>query len=186
MTPMPADAPPLESGERYCLFDTAVGTCGVAWNGRGLTRLQLPESDGRATEERLRAHAINPRPDRPPPEIRRAIGQIQRGLAGRRVDLSSIALDLTGNSPFHRQVYEAARGVGWGQTASYGDLARRAGSPGAARAVGQALSRNPVALVIPCHRILGSDGSLTGYAGGLDTKRRLLALEGALGELPLG
>jgi methylated-DNA-[protein]-cysteine S-methyltransferase len=175
--------------ECYCLFDTAIGPCGVAWSERGLTWLQLPEADRGATEERLRAASGSHRPDRPPPAIAQVIAAIQRYLTGAIVDFSSVALDLTDVGPFHRKVYEAARAVGWGQTASYGELARRAGSPGAARAVGQALSRNPIAIVIPCHRIVTSGNRAGGFSafGGTCTKERLLSLEGVRvgGDAPL-
>jgi methylated-DNA-[protein]-cysteine S-methyltransferase len=165
--------------DHYCLFDTAIGPCGVAWSERGLTRLQLPESDWAATEERLTA-AANSSPEGPAPAIAQVITEIQRYLEGRRVDFSTVAIDLRDISPFHRRVYEAARSVGWGQTASYGELARRVGSAGAARAVGQALSRNPIAIIIPCHRILASGNRVGGFSafGGISAKQRLLSLEG--------
>lgn len=170
-----ADAP-----MRYCLFDTAIGPVGVAWSERGLTRLQLPESSRAATERRLRGRSASGTPVKPPLQIRRAIADIQSYVAGERVDFSTIALDLTGISTFYRGIYEAARRVGWGQTTTYGELAREAGSPGAARAVGQALGRNPVAIVIPCHRIVASGGKVGGFSafGGAIAKERLLALEG--------
>src|SRR5688572_8200503 len=126
--------------EHYALFDTPIGPCGVAWSGLGLTRLQLPESDRGGTERRLRASGTDPNAQEPTPEVERAIAEVRRYLGGGgRVDFSSVSLDLAGVGPFHRKVYDAARSVGWGQTASYADLARLAGSPAAARAVGQAL-----------------------------------------------
>ncbi len=94
-------------------------------------------------------------------------------------------LDLTGVSDFHRQIYEKARGIGWGETSTYGALARQAGFPDAARAVGQAMGRNPIPIIIPCHRVLASGRKVGGFSafGGADTKQRLLALEGVeLGE----
>ncbi|MBI3707329.1 MAG: MGMT family protein, partial [Proteobacteria bacterium] len=89
-------------------------------------------------------------------------------------------IDLVEVGPFHRRVYAAARSIGWGHTASYGELARQAGSLGAARAVGHALSRNPIAIIIPCHRILASGGKIGGFSahGGTFAKVRLLSLEG--------
>ena len=81
---------------------------------------------------------------------------------------------------FQRRVWELLREIPFGETVTYGDLARRLGNPRAARAVGMACNRNPIAIVVPCHRVVGSTGSLTGYAGGLDTKAFLLKLEGAL------
>jgi methylated-DNA-[protein]-cysteine S-methyltransferase len=109
-----------------------------------------------------------------------AIGRLKSYLAGEKVDFAGVALDLTGVSEFHRKVYEAACRIGWGRTMTYGDLARQAGAPGAARAVGQALGRNPVPIVVPCHRILASGGKVGGFSafGGAATKERLLALEG--------
>lgn len=91
-------------------------------------------------------------------------------------------------TPFQRAVWQAISTVGFGRTITYGELAQRAGVPGAARAVGAATGRNPIGIIVPCHRIVGAGGSLTGYAGGLPLKRALLALEGATPEsanLPL-
>jgi methylated-DNA-[protein]-cysteine S-methyltransferase len=163
--------------QRYCVFDTPIGPCGVAWSERGLTRLRLPEASRSAIEKRL-AHTA--RADDPPPRIAQVIADVQRYLTGQRVDFASVALDFTDVVPFHRQVYEAARQVCWGRTASYGDLARQIGSPGEAREVGQALSRNPVTIIVPCHRILTSGGRIGGFSahGGTSTKQRLLSLEG--------
>ena len=88
-------------------------------------------------------------------------------------------------TPFQRSVWKAISTVSFGQTISYAELARRAGQPGSARAAGAATGRNPIGVIVPCHRIVGADGSLTGYAGGLDVKRALLALEAGNTELPL-
>ena len=81
-------------------------------------------------------------------------------------------------TPFQRAVWKAIAGVGFGKTIPYAELARRAGRPGSARAAGAATGRNPIGIIVPCHRIVGSNGALTGYAGGLTKKRALLALEG--------
>ena len=164
----------------YCLFDTDLGACGIAWSAQGLTRFQLPEADRGATEKRLRAIAAGRGPEAPPQQVEQVIADVQRYTAGERVDFASIVLDLTGVSPFYCKVYDAARRVGWGATATYGELARQAGSPGAARGVGQALSRNPIAVIIPCHRILASGNKVGGFSafGGTVSKQRLLALEG--------
>lgn len=97
-----------------------------------------------------------------------------------RLHAFDIAVDLAGMAPFQRAVLEELRSVPYGTTATYGELAARIGKPQASRAVGGALNRNPVAIVVPCHRIVGSSGSLTGYAGGLERKRALLQHEGAL------
>src|SRR5207245_8475160 len=96
-------------------------------------------------------------------------------------DLSVIVLDMERVSPFHRRVYEAARAIPAGATLSYGDVATRLGAPGAARAVGQALGRNPFAIVVPCHRVLAAGGKVGGFSanGGITAKLRLLSIEGA-------
>jgi methylated-DNA-[protein]-cysteine S-methyltransferase len=163
----------------YCLFDTAIGPCGLAWSERGLTRLQLPESDRGATERRLRAGAAGAT-QATPAAIDQLIADIQDYMSGRSVDFTAVATDLTDVGPFEQKIYATARQVRWGQTLSYGELARQIGSPGAARAVGQALGRNPVPIVIPCHRILAKGGRIGGFSahGGSVTKERLLALEG--------
>ena len=100
-------------------------------------------------------------------------------FAGDLAAIEAIACDAAG-TPFQRQVWALLREIPVGRTASYGELAERLGKPGASRAVGLANGRNPVAVVVPCHRVIGADGKLTGYAGGLERKQWLLAHEGAL------
>jgi methylated-DNA-[protein]-cysteine S-methyltransferase len=170
---------------RYCLFETGLGAFGIAWNGRGVVRLQLPEDGRMATERRLGASAS---PGEPPPSVEQLVADIRGYLAGKRVDFAFVALDLAAVGEFRLAVYEAARSVAWGQTTSYGELARRIGFPWGARAVGRALARNPVPLIVPCHRILARDHQIGGFSayGGTVTKRRLLALEGLhVGGTPL-
>jgi len=171
--------------QHYCLFETAIGACGVAWSECGVTRLQLPERSRSATERRLwggSAHGSAGVPPSavPPSAVRAAIRLLERCFAGEPVDLSGVALDLSGVSPFHRKIYDAARALAWGKTATYGELAQRAGARDAARAVGQAMGKNPVPIIIPCHRVLAAGGKIGGFSahGGASTKQRLLALEG--------
>jgi methylated-DNA-[protein]-cysteine S-methyltransferase len=170
--------------EHYRLVETTLGPCGFVWSEQGLSRLQLPEADAVTTERRLRAGthfaASWAGIAETPVAIARVIADVQRYLTGDNVAFASVALDLSDVGPFHRRVYDAARAIRWGETRSYRELADRAGSPGAARAVGQALSQNPIAIIIPCHRILASDGRLGGFSahGGIVAKQRLLALEG--------
>jgi methylated-DNA-[protein]-cysteine S-methyltransferase len=117
----------------------------------------------------------------PPPEVRRSIDSIVALLRGEASDLSAIALDMDGVPPFHRRVYEVARSIPPGKTLSYGDIAARLDARGAARAVGQALGQNPFPIVVPCHRVLAAGGKLGGFSahGGIATKLRMLAIEGA-------
>jgi methylated-DNA-[protein]-cysteine S-methyltransferase len=109
--------------------------------------------------------------------LRQAKRELAEYFGGERKRFE-IALAPEG-SPFQRQVWKAISTVEFGTTITYGELARRAGCPGSARAAGAATGRNPIGIIVPCHRIVGSNGALTGYAGGLDKKRALLALEGA-------
>lgn len=165
--------------EQYCLFDTAIGPCGIAWTDQGLTRLQLPESDRAATERRLRSRSATSGPHVPPPMVEQVIAAIRRYMTGERVDFFATAVDLTGVAPLRRQLYDLLRAVGWGQTTTYGALARQLGLPDA-RDVGQAMGRNPVPIIIPCHRVLAAGQRIGGFSapGGTVTKERLLALEG--------
>lgn len=116
------------------------------------------------------------------PLLAEAIRQVEAYFAGRRHDFE-LPLDWSLISGFHRQVLrELASGVRFGQVVGYGDLAGRVGQPGAAQAVGVAMGSNPLPVVVPCHRVVESDGGIGGFGGGLETKRKLLALEGVLPE----
>ncbi|MFF3347929.1 methylated-DNA--[protein]-cysteine S-methyltransferase [Streptomyces sp. NPDC002779] len=116
------------------------------------------------------------------PLLTEAIRQLTAYFAGERHDFE-LPLDWSLISGFHRQVLrELAAGVPYGSVVGYGDLAARAGQPGAAQAVGMAMGANPLPVVVPCHRVVESDGGIGGFGGGLETKRKLLALEGVLPE----
>jgi methylated-DNA-[protein]-cysteine S-methyltransferase len=149
-------------------FDTAMGRCALEWSDRGLTRVWLPP-----------APAGLPVGDEPPPEVADTVDRICRLLAGEEVDFADVRLDLDGVPEFDRKVYAVARGLPRGVTATYGELARQVGAPGAAQAVGQAMGHNRFPLVVPCHRVVAAGGGNGGFSapGGVDTKLRLLALE---------
>jgi methylated-DNA-[protein]-cysteine S-methyltransferase len=104
-----------------------------------------------------------------------AVGQLQAYFAGDLFDFD-LDLDMVG-TPFQRRVWQALVSIPYGETRSYGEIAAQIGSPGAFRAVGLANGHNPIGIIVPCHRVIGANGSLTGYGGGLDRKRALLALE---------
>ena len=112
------------------------------------------------------------------PHFATAIAQLAEYFAGTRQHFE-LPLDLQGGTAFQQSVWQALLAIPPGGTTSYGVLSKRIGKPAAVRAVGAAVGRNPVSIVVPCHRVLGADGSLTGYAGGLDRKTALLRLEGA-------
>ena len=171
----------------FCLFDTAFGAVGLAWSERGLTRLQLPEASRAATEKRLGADAERRNRTAVPPPVQAAITLLKRYFDGERVDFAELGLDLGGKGEFDAQVYALARQIAWGRTTTYGDLARRAGAPDAARAVGRAMGHNPLAVIIPCHRVLAASDRIGGFSayGGTISKERLLALEGVVAGMPL-
>lgn len=170
-----------ESESDYHLFDTDIGVCGVAWNARGITCVMLAERTPRATERKLREKVGGATRSDPPRPVASAVERIRRHLAGTPQDMRDIRLDMTKLPPFRRRVYEALRQVRAGSVLSYAELARQAGSPRAARAVGQAMANNPFPLIVPCHRVLATGGALAGFSafGGQRTKRLLLEREGA-------
>lgn len=166
----------------FALFDSPIGRCGIAWGARGIAAVQLPDGPETATRTRLLRRAPEASEQPMPDEVRRAVDQILSLLRGEISELGVIPLDMEQVPPFHRRVYETARSIAPGQTLSYGDLAARLGQPGAARAVGQALGKNPFALVVPCHRVLAAGGKPGGFSanGGVVTKLKMLAIEGAV------
>ena len=169
------------------LFETAIGSCGVAWNEAGLLGVHLPQASAAKTYAGLsRRHPGAVQAD-PPPSVRRAIEAMIALLAGEPRDLAEIVLDMSAVGPFEADVYRVARVIPPGSTSTYGEVAARLGDPGAARAVGQALGRNPWPIVVPCHRVLGADGKVGGFSapGGVETKLRMLTIERArVGEEP--
>ena len=109
------------------------------------------------------------------PILRRTVAQLEEFFAGKRTEFD-IPLDMVG-TPFQQEVWQQLLRIPYGATVSYGEHAQAVGRPKAARAVGAAIGRNPVSIIVPCHRVIGSNGSLTDYAGGLERKRTLLTLE---------
>jgi methylated-DNA-[protein]-cysteine S-methyltransferase len=169
------------SEQGFTLFGTPIGTCAIAWSDYGVAGLQLPEASERATRARMKKRFPEAAEIPPPREVQSHIDAVLALLRGEASALEQVELDVEGVPPFHRLVYEVTREIPPGATLSYGEVAARAGSPGAARAVGQALRKNPFAIVVPCHRVLAAGGKVGGFTanGGVDTKRKLLALERA-------
>jgi methylated-DNA-[protein]-cysteine S-methyltransferase len=160
-------------------FETAIGTCGVDWDDVGITRVCLPR-------ERDMLHASDAEPEHAPAFVAEAVAAITRLLDGEPETLREIPVSHPGRDEFARRVYAATRDVGPGETTTYGAIARALGETtpaGLARAVGAALGANPTPIIVPCHRVLASDGSLHGFSapGGIVTKRRMLEIEGAPG-----
>jgi methylated-DNA-[protein]-cysteine S-methyltransferase len=182
---VPIQPPPKQmkppSAEHYCIFSASIGLCGIAWSEHGVTAFQLPEGDRRALEARMRRDARQEWRHEPPQQAAHAVTKLKQYFDGEKVAFSDLTLDLHACSLFHKAVYEAARKVAWGETTTYGQIARNIGSPHAARAVGHALSRNPIAIIIPCHRVLAAGAKIGGFSahGGIEIKERLLEMEGA-------
>ncbi len=159
-----------------CVFRSDWGWLGIAVSRRGLAGVILP----RGSEDAAWSRLYTAWPDGVShescawPEVERRILDY---LSGVPVDFSDVPLDLPDKPPFWRKVWDICARIPYGQTLTYAELARQAGSPRAFRAVGGAMAANPIPIVIPCHRVIGSSGGLTGFAGGLNQKRRMLEME---------
>jgi methylated-DNA-[protein]-cysteine S-methyltransferase len=170
-----------QTAHHYFIFETAGGFCGIAWNSVGITRFQLPTRSPEATERILLRRVPGAEPSAPTPEVAEAVAAVKRYFEGEEPDFSSFKLDLGEQDPFFERIYTAARRVGWGHTTTYGALAKELeAGPEAARDVGQAMANNPVALIIPCHRVVAAGGKVGGFSapGGSAAKLRMLELEG--------
>jgi O-6-methylguanine DNA methyltransferase len=168
-------------GIGYTLFDTAIGMCAIVWGERGILGVQLPETHDGRTRARLQRRFPTAHEGTPPTEVQQAVAGIVALLQGGAGDLSAVALDMTDVPSFNRRVYDLARTIPPGKTLTYGEIAERLGDKSQARAVGQALGQNPFAIVVPCHRVVAAGGKTGGFSanGGVRTKLRMLALEGA-------
>jgi methylated-DNA-[protein]-cysteine S-methyltransferase len=164
----------------FTLFDTPIGRCAIAWEGDLVVGLQLPEARADDTRERMHDRFEDADEIAPPSSIQHVIEAVEASLRGEADDLADVPLALDDVPPFARRVYEVVRTIPAGETLSYGDVALAAGSPGAARAVGQALGRNPFPIVVPCHRVLAAGGRIGGFSatGGTSIKAEMLAVEG--------
>ena len=162
--------------DRTVTFDTALGRCAVSWSDLGITGVSLPRRAGYSAPAMEDVGDV-------PAFVRDAVDGMRAVLAGERRDLHPVPLDERGLDPFRRSVYAATRDIEPGTTQTYGQVAKAIGRPDAARDVGTALSQNPFPIVVPCHRVIAANGALTGFAapGGIETKRRMLELEGAAG-----
>jgi methylated-DNA-[protein]-cysteine S-methyltransferase len=162
---------------KYTVFKTSQGWIGCLSSAYGLKNVTFPQPSPQRAFETLDGdigHAAWA-----PDSFVKIISQFNRYF-DRESRKFSLTLDLGDATKFKRQVWEATRSIPYGETRSYGWIAERIGKPGAVRAVGQALSRNPLPIIIPCHRVVASTGGLCGFGGGLEMKARLLRLEGEL------
>lgn len=160
----------------YDVLDSPVGPLLVAATPRGVCRISYDADPEAHAEQFARAHGV--RVLRAPRSVDAVKRELDEYFSGRRVEFD-LTLDLAAAPEFTRDVLGELAKVPFGETTTYGHLAARVGRPRAARAVGTVMNRNPIPIVLPCHRVVGSSGSLVGYAGGLDRKQALLTLEGA-------
>lgn len=177
---MSGPAPSASPGTGYRLFDTPIGRCAIAWRGAAIVGSALPD----ASDDSLRRTMIRRFPGAAEasssPVAEAAIAAIVALLNGEAEDFSSVPINLGGLPEFERGVLEETRRIPMGETRTYGELATAIGAPGAARAVGGALGRNPIPIIVPCHRVLAAGGG-GGFSapGGLTTKIRILEIERA-------
>jgi methylated-DNA-[protein]-cysteine S-methyltransferase len=180
----------MTAATAFTVFDTAAGPCAVAWHEAALSGVELPSDTVDATRaecvrrwagaaERTSDEVTAGEPN-VPAFVHEAIAGIRTMLGGGAPDFSRLPLDFSAVPAFHQRVYDVTRAIRPGRTQSYGEVAAQVGDAGAARAVGQALGRNPFPLIIPCHRVLAAGGRAGGFsgAGGVAQKQRLLAIEG--------
>ena len=170
------------SPANYTLFKTKLGRCGIAWGEDGVIAVCFAQADDALTKKRLVRRAGDAEEANPPPSIERVIAKISALFGGEKISFSDTALDMSGITGFDADVLALTREIVIGDTKTYGDLARALGDVALSRRVGQALGRNPFPIIVPCHRVLGADGMLTGFSapGGVAMKEKLLKIEGAL------
>ena len=159
---------------KYALLETKLGWAGIGIENGAISAIELPTSRQAAKEAMARLGADEPAAEADAAPL---VDLVRRAAKGEEVATNG-QVRLSGGTPFQRSVWEAMRSIPHGDTISYAELANRVGRPGAARAVGQAVGANPVPLLIPCHRVVASDGGLGGFGGGLQMKRELLCQEG--------
>ncbi|MGB3272024.1 MAG: methylated-DNA--[protein]-cysteine S-methyltransferase [Xanthobacteraceae bacterium] len=169
------------TAQAFTFFDTAIGRCGLAWTAHGVNAALLPEQREIDAWRRMLHMFPDGVETRPTGAAADAVAAVCAHLRGEASKIDAIVLDMSAIPPFNRQVYEITRAIPRGQTLTYGEIASRLGASGAARAVGRALGQNPIPIIVPCHRVLAANGATGGFSatGGVVTKFRLLAIEGA-------
>ncbi|MFZ5670602.1 MAG: methylated-DNA--[protein]-cysteine S-methyltransferase [Pseudomonadota bacterium] len=172
----------------FAFFDTAIGRCALVWAGTSIVGAHLPGRPEDVAADRIRQRFPGAEPGEIPADLRWVVEGVVALLAGGRPDLSDAPLDLSAAPPFHQRVYAVARTIPPGQTMTYGEIAKALeAGPQAAQAVGEAMARNPIPILMPCHRVLGANGRPGGFSapGGVETKLKMLRIEGAqVGETP--
>jgi methylated-DNA-[protein]-cysteine S-methyltransferase len=166
---------------RFATFDTSPGQCAIAWRGNAVVGVALPASSPDALIDHMRTRFAGAEEDEPPEQISALIDKIVRLLSGEAEEFGGATMRFEETSAFERRVYAETLAIPLGETRTYGQIAAALREPGAARAVGRALGRNPLPILVPCHRVLAADGRSGGFSapGGVSTKMRLLSIERA-------
>ena len=173
----------------YHLFETAAGFVALGWNEAGICSLRLPAANASEAERALLRRFPGAVRSMPPPLVEGVVDAVVHYFTGAEVDFDAIPVDLGVQDAFFAQVYAFVRGLRWGETTTYGAVAKALGAgPEFARDVGQAMASNPVPLIVPCHRVTGAGGKIGGFSapGGAKLKAHMLALEGVAIEAASG
>jgi methylated-DNA-[protein]-cysteine S-methyltransferase len=171
----------MSGAPNFATFETALGFVAIAWAGRAVIGLRLPMREDTAARQAMQRRFPDAERASPSPEIARVIEAIKRYFAGAEIDFSDVEIDLGAQEPFFGRVYDRVRKLRWGETATYGAIARElSADPRAARDVGQAMSANPIPLIVPCHRVLAAGNRIGGFSapGGSHAKAKMLEIEG--------
>lgn len=169
---------PSGDSAHVCAFETALGWMAIVWSDERLERFTIGHASGQAALVAADGRVVSM--DDAPLYVQRMAERLQNYAAGGFEDFSDVELDLSYLTPFQRKIADECRRIPRGQTLTYGELAERVGSPGAARAVGNVMARNRFPVVIPCHRVVGSAGGLGGFSApeGIVLKKQMLKREG--------
>jgi methylated-DNA-[protein]-cysteine S-methyltransferase len=165
----------------FHVFETEAGHCGVAWRGSAILRFQLPSRSAETARGAILRRLPDAVEDDPAGPVQTLIDRARAYFSGEAIDFTDVPVDLGRQDAFFAAVYAHVRALHWGETTTYGAVAKALGAgPEAARAVGQAMATNPLPLIIPCHRVLAAGNKVGGFSapGGSDSKRRMLELEG--------
>lgn len=175
----------MATNHAFAVFETKSGTCAIAWSDKGICSFHLPGDETEQAERAICRRFAGAEHASPSAEIAAVIARVRAYFDGERSDFSDLPLDLSAQTDLYRQIYLATRRLGWGSTTTYGALAGELElGPAGAWTIGQAMAKNPIPLIIPCHRVLASGRKIGGFSapGGSESKQRMLELEGV--ELP--
>lgn len=172
----------MQGAECYSLFETPLGAMALVWRDEAVLCLRLPDTDEAALVRRIETRFPGAQSCGLVGAAKDAADAVAALASGEKRDLRFLRVELSDMDEVSRGALSAARDIPPGETRTYGDIARRLGDVALARRVGQAMARNPAPIIIPCHRVMGEGGKLTGFSapGGIDTKLKLLEIEGAL------